>query len=464
MSGGFVHQYIPNSSPETLRRMLDEVGLNSIDALYRDIPENVKLKGRLQIPKAKSEYEVRRHVEDLLSKNRTVFETPCFIGGGCWPHYVPAAVDMVMERSEFATSYTPYQAEASQGILQALFEYQSLICELTEMDYVNSSMYDWATALGEAARMARRVTGRTNLIIPYYIDPQRSATLKAYSEPAGIRISSFEQDPETGQVVAEKLHEKITCETAAVYVENPSYLGYFERQIGLISDLTHDKGSLLIMGVDPISLGVVKPPGEYKADIVVGEGQPLGNHMNYGGPTLGIFACSGDRLLRQMPGRIVGLTSTLKGGDEAYCLVHQTREQHIRRERATSNICTNEALCAVAAAVYLSLLGPEGLRRLCETIMVKSHYAMKILSEIEGVGTPIFNAVHFKEFTVNFNNTGKRVHEIHRRLLEIGIQAGKILTEYPELGEASLYCVTEIHTREMIDSLAMNVRKILEEP
>ncbi|MEM3047830.1 MAG: aminomethyl-transferring glycine dehydrogenase subunit GcvPA [Candidatus Bathyarchaeia archaeon] len=461
MSGRMVHHYIPNSSPETLKMMLDEMRLNSIDELYTDIPDRVRLRGRLNIPKAMSEYEVERHVEELLLRNKTVFDAPCFLGGGCWPHYVPAAVEMVVGRSEFATSYTPYQAEASQGILQALFEYQSMICELTEMDYSNSSMYDWATALGEAARMARRVTGRNEIITPYYMDPHRASTLKVYSEPAGMKVLTCTQDPVTGQIVVEKLQEMITSQTAAVYVENPSYLGFFEKQIDLISDLAHDKGGLLIVGVDPISLGVVKPPGEYGADIVVGEGQPLGNHMNYGGPSLGIFACSGDRLLRQMPGRIVGLTSTLEGGDEAYCLVHQTREQHIRRERATSNICTNEALCAVAAAVYLSLLGPEGLRRLCETIMVKSHYAMKIMNSIDGVKTPIFEAPHFKEFTVNFKDTGRRVDEIHRRLLDRGIQAGKVLKEYPELGEAALYCVTEVHTKEMIDSLADNIREIL---
>ncbi|MCX6659646.1 MAG: aminomethyl-transferring glycine dehydrogenase subunit GcvPA [Candidatus Bathyarchaeota archaeon] len=455
------HPYLPNSSADTIRSMLEELGLDDIEQLYADIPENVWLKNKLKIPNSISEYDVERKVNDLLSKNVTTSDIPCFLGAGCWPHHVPAAIDTIVSRSEFLTSYTPYQAETSQGILQALFEYQSAICELTEMEYTNCSMYDWPTALGEVARMAKRATGRNEFLIPHYIDPERVATLKNYSEPAAISIIKFEQDRRTGQIIPEMLEKKVSEKTAAVYIENPSYLGYYEKQVDLISDLTHKRGGLFIVGVDPISLGITRPPGEYGADIVIGEAQPLGNHMNYGGPTLGIFACSGNRLLRQMPGRIIGLTRTLDGKDEAYCMVHQTREQHIRRERATSNICTNEALCAVAAAAYLALLGPSGLRKLCETILTKTHYAMKTLSEIDGVKAPFLDAAHFKEFTVNFDDTGKRAVEIHNEILKKGIHGGKILTHFPELGETALYCITEVHSRKNIDSLVEALREIL---
>ncbi|MEM4250287.1 MAG: aminomethyl-transferring glycine dehydrogenase subunit GcvPA [Candidatus Bathyarchaeia archaeon] len=461
MPDSITHPYLPNSPPQTRKKMLEVIGLHDVEQLYTDIPESVRLKERLKIPRSMPECEVRRYIENLLAKNRTASDMPCFLGAGCWNHHVPAAVDYVVNRSEFATSYTPYQAEASQGILQELFEYQSMICELTEMEYANSSMYDWPTALGEAARMAARVTGRDELLIPHYTGPERVATLMTYTEPAGIRIIRIAQDPHTGQIIPEDLERKITDRTAAVYVENPSFLGCYESQVDLISDLAHRKGSLLVVGVDPISLGVVRPPGDYGADIVIGEGQPLGNHMNYGGPTLGIFACSDGRLLRQMPGRIIGLTSTLDGKDVAYCMVHQTREQHIRRERATSNICTNEALCAVAAAVYLSLMGPAGLRRLCETIITKCHYAMRVLNRLDGVKAPLLDAFHFKEFTVNFDDAGRSAAAIHSELLKKGIHGGKVLTEFPELGQTALYCVTEVHSRPDIDALADALSEIL---
>jgi glycine dehydrogenase subunit 1 len=461
MADSVVHPYLPNSSPKTLKVMLAELELDGVEQLYEDVPETIRLKDKLKIPKSISEYEAKRHVESRLSKNKTSSDMPCFLGAGCWPHYVPAAVDTIVARSEFITSYTPYQAETSQGILQALFEYQSMICELTAMEYTNSSMYDWPTALGEAARMAKRVTGRDEFLIPHYIHPDRAATLKNYSEPAGIKVLEIDQDPKTGQIIPELLEKKISDKTAAVYIENPSYLGFFERQVDLVSELAHKRKNLLVVGVDPISLGIVRPPGEYGADIVIGEAQPLGNHMNYGGPTLGIFTCSGNRLLRQMPGRIIGLTTTLDGKDEAYCMTHQTREQHIRRERATSNICTNETLCAVAAATYLSLLGPKGLRKLCETILTRTHYAMKTLSKISGVKAPLLDAAHFKEFSVNFDGTGRRVTDINTELLKRGIHGGKIIAEFPEFGEMALYCVTETHTRQEIDSLANALSEIL---
>lgn len=443
--------------------MMQEIGIKSIDELYADIPEKYRLKKPLNIPEALSEFEVKRHVETLLSKNKTYNDMPVFLGAGCWPHYVPAVVKEIVQRSEFLTAYTPYQPEISQGMLQALFEYQSMICELTGMDVANCSMYDWASALGEAVRMAARITGRREILIPKIIHPERAATLHVYAEPPGIMIEQVAYERENGQINLEDLKNKISDKTTAVYIENPSYLGFIETQVDEISKEAHAHGALFIVGVDPTSLGILKPPGEYDADIVIGEAQPLGNAMNFGGPLLGIFACRGDmNLIRQMPGRIIGLTTTIDGSRQGFCMALQTREQHIRREKATSNICSNEALCAVASAVYMALLGPQGLRELGETIMYKANYAMRLISEIDGVKAPIFKSAHFKEFTVNFDGAGLSVKEVHKKLLQHKIHGGKdISKEVPELGQTAIYCVTEVHSKEEIERLAEVLKEVL---
>ena len=434
-----------------------EIGIRDISELYKDIPEKFLLKKKLNLPESGlSEFEVRKHVEALLSKNDGNNNMSVFLGAGCWPHYVPAVVQEIVERSELLTSYTPYQPEISQGMLQALFEYQSMICELTGMTVANCSMYDWASALGEAARMAARVRGRKEVLVPKIIHPERASTLKVYSDPVGIKVREVAYDAETGQLSLEDLKSKISDETAAVYIENPHYLGFIETQGEEISQIARLHNALLITGVDPTSLGLLKPPGKYGADIVVGEAQPLGNPMNFGGPLLGIMACRDDMsLMRQMPGRIIGLTTTQDNSRQGFCMTMQTREQHIRRERATSNICTNEALCAVASAVYIALLGPEGLRELAETNMYKANYAMRLLSRISSVRVPVFKSTHFKEFTVNFDRTNFKVSEVNKRLLEHKIQGGKDLSkEFPELGQAALFCVTETKSREEIQRLA----------
>ena len=457
------HPYIPNSQPENKKEMMQEIGIKNIDELYADIPKRYRLEKPLNLPKALSEFEVKRHIETLLSKNKTSSDMPMFLGAGCWPHYVPAVVKEIVQRSEFLTAYTPYQPEISQGMLQALFEYQSMICELTGMDVANCSMYDWSSALGEAARMAVRITRRSEVLIPRTIHPERTATLQVYGESADTKIQQLAYNEETGQISLEDLKSKISDRTAAVYIENPSSLGFIETQVDEIAKEAHARGALFIVGVDPTSLGILKPPGEYDADIVIGEAQPLGNAMNFGGPLLGIFACRDDMsLIRQMPGHIIGLTTTIDGGGQGFCMALQTREQHIRREKATSNICSNEALCAVASAVYVALLGPQGLRELGETIMYKANYAMRLLSEIEGVKTPVFKSLHFKEFTVNFDDAEISVKEVHKKLLQNKIHGGKdISEEFPELGETALYCVTEIHSKEEIERLAEVLARIV---
>ncbi|NWF87788.1 aminomethyl-transferring glycine dehydrogenase subunit GcvPA [Candidatus Bathyarchaeota archaeon] len=457
------HPYIPNSQKEIKQEMMREIGIKGIDELYADIPKKYSLKKPLNLPEALSEFEVKKHIETLLAKNKSSDNMPMFLGAGCWPHYIPAVVKEVIQRSEFLTAYTPYQPEISQGILQALFEYQSMICELASMEVANCSMYDWASALGEAARMAVRVTGRREILVPKIIHPERAAALQVYTEPAEIIIGQVAYEKKTGQISLNNLRDKISDKTAAVYIENPSYLGFIETQVDEISKEADNHDALFIVGIDPTSLGVLKPPGDYGADIVIGEAQPLGNAMNFGGPLLGIFACRDDMsLIRQTPGRIIGLTTTMDGSRQGFCMTLQTREQHIRREKATSNICSNEALCAVASAVYMALLGPQGIRELGETIAYNVNYAMHLLSEINGVKAPIFDSAHFKEFTVNFDQAELSVKEVHEKLLHNNIHGGKdISKEFPELGETALYCITEIHSKKEIERLAEVLAKIV---
>ena len=459
------NRYIPNDTREIRRKLKREVGIRDIEDLFSDIPEHIRLRKPISLPGPLSELEVRREIEKISGKNRTVKELVSFLGAGISPHHVPAVVDEISSRSEFLTSYTPYQPEISQGILQALFEYQSVICEILDMEVANCSMYDWASSLGEAARMAARVTQRNEFVVPHYISPERMTVLRTYAEPAGIRVIETNQNITDGQIDLEDLKSKISNNTAGVYIENPSYLGFLIDSVESVAETVHDVGGLFIVGVDPISLGILRPPGSYGADIAIGEGQPLGNYMNGGGSLLGIFACKGENaLVRQMPGRIVGMSTTQDGTERAFCMVLQTREQHIRRHKATSNICTNEALCALRAAVYLALLGHKGLRELGENILSKTYYTIKKLSDIKSLRVPFFEFTHLKEFTVNFSPSSKSVSEINRELLKRGILGGKPLScEFQELGQTSLYCVTELHTVEDIDSLKKNLEEILED-
>lgn len=455
------HPYLPNSVPEIKEKMMEEIGIGSIDELFSDIPDELKFHGELDISGPYSEAELRKEVSGTLEKNWSL-RCPPFLGGGVWPHYVPAVVDEIVSRAEFLTSYTPYQPEITQGMLQSIFEYQSLMCELLGMEVSNASVYDWATGLGEAARMASRLTRKTSILVPSLMNTNRLAVLRSYAEPAGITTVQVDYDKTTGQMDIEDLKEKMDDKTAAVYIENPSYLGFIEEGVEAIGEVAHDSKALFIVGVDPISLGLLKPPGDYDADIVIGEGQPLGNHMNFGGPLLGIFACKDQpRMIRQMPGRLIGMTETLEGSKRAFAMTLQTREQHIRREKATSNICSNQALCALASAVYLSLMGPKGMRELSEVVASRARYAMRKIGELPGVRAPVFNSFHFKEFTVKFRT--KSVSEAHLGLLDRGIHGGKsLVNEFPELEETALYSVTEMHTKRDIDRLVSVLGEALE--
>ncbi len=452
---------MPNSVPEIKEKMMEEIGIFSIDELYSDVPEELKFNRELDIPGPFTEAEVRKEVSGILEKNSKL-QCPPFLGGGVWPHYVPVVVDEIVRRAEFLTSYTPYQPEISQGILQSIFEYQSLICELVGMEVANSSMYDWATSLGEAARMASRLTRRNTVIVSDLISPDRYSVMRAYTDPAGIEVVKVGHDESTGLIDLDDLKDKVNKEIAGVYIENPSYLGFIEENVDSIAEIIHDSKALFIVGVDPISLGLIKPPGEYDADIVIGEGQPLGNHMNYGGPLLGIFACKSDaKMIRQLPGRIIGITESEDRKKRGFTMTLQTREQHIRREKATSNICSNQALCAVATATYLSLLGPNGMKELSELVASKARYAIRKINKLPNVKAPHYSSFHFKEFTVQYNE--RTAVEVHNALLDNGLHGGKILNEqFPDLGESALYCVTEQHTKKDIDRLVSVMAEVLE--
>jgi glycine dehydrogenase subunit 1 len=449
------HPYIPNTR-EIREQMLAEIGVASIDNLFSDIPEKIRLKKALKLPAQMSELEVRQDVQKMLAQNKPFTQMLSFLGGGLWLHHIPAHVRSLVQRSEFLTSYTPYQAEVSQGMLQALFEYQSMICELTGMDVSNASMYDWATAVGEAALMCARVTGRKKILVPELMSPERFSVLQNYALGPGLDLVKIGYDWTTGQLDLSQLRAKLGQDVACVYIENPSYLGFLETRAKEIADAVHKAGALFVVGVNPISLGLLKAPGDYGADIVVGEGQPLGNPVSFGGPTLGIFACRDDvKLIRQIPGRLVGATTTLDEKTRGFIMVLQTREQHIRRERATSNICSNEALCAVAAAIYLASLGPRGLRELAETCAANASYAMKKLGAIDGLEAPIFASPHFNEFTLRCTQPKLAIKKFNAKLLKQGVQGGKpIKGEFPEFGETALLCTTELHRKEDIDRLA----------
>jgi glycine dehydrogenase subunit 1 len=453
------HPLLPNLDDNIVAEMLKKVGVSSISELFSDIPENFILKRRLRIPEGKSESTISREVYEKLAKNHTPPEALCFLGGGVWPHYIPAAIDSIVSRQEFYTSYTPYQPEVSQGILQALFEYQSLMCDILGMEVTNSSMYDWASAAGEAVRMVAKITRRSVFLVSSNIGPERLSVIRTYVEPLGLELKEIEFDKRSGELELASLESALSNKVAGIYFENPNYFGVIEGRVGEIVDSVHRVGGLAVVGVDPISLAVIKEPGSYGADIAIGEGQPLGIPMNYGGPHIGIFAVSNLNLARSMPGRLIGMTTVKNSSDRAFCMVLQTREQHIRREGATSNICTNQSLMAVSVASYLALLGKKGFKRLGEVILANSHYAAERIARIDGVKAPLFTGSFFKEFVAGYRVSASKVFE---ELAKRGIFAGYPLsTHFKGIGEAGSYCITEVHTSSDIERLARTLEEVL---
>lgn len=427
--------------------MLDRLGIQSVDDLFADIPPEVRIKG-LELPAGMEEAAAVLAVQRLLDRNETTEDLLSFLGGGVYDMYVPAVVDAIVGRSEFYTAYTPYQAEMSQGLQQALFEYQSLIAELTGMDAANSSMYDASSALGEAALMAHRLSRRREFVVPRALHWQKRAVLENYARGARLRIREVDLDPESGSLDLAHLERLVGPETGGIYVELPSLFGLLDEGILQVADAYPDP--LLVVGINPLAQGILRPPGEFGADIVIGEGQALGGSLNLGGPSLGIFACRKE-YVRKMPGRVIGLTAD-RGGRRSFCMTLQTREQHIRRERATSNICTNEALLAIGAAVYLAHLGADGLRQLGIRLVKRARDLMARLSAVEGFEAPAFPGAYFNEFPVRAHRPWT---ELQTGLRTQGIIGGIDLTaHFPDLGALALYAVTDRHRQEDFDRLA----------
>jgi glycine dehydrogenase subunit 1 len=456
-----VHPYIPNSVPEVKAEMLAEIGVDDIDDLYEDIPEELRFRGKLNIPDGMtSEIELKRHVENVLSQNQTCGEHISFLGGGSYRHYVPAICDEISSRSEFLTAYAgePYE---DHGRFQALFEYQSLMGELLEMDVVNVPTYDWGQAASTSIRMAGRITGRKVVLVADTISPDRLKVIRTYCEPV-MRIEIVGHSLGTAGLDIDDLNGRLNDSVAGLYMENPTHFGNVEESGRAIADALHKNGSILVVGVDPLSLGVLAPPSHYGADIACGDIQTLGVHTYFGGALGGFIATHDDeKYIMEYPSRLFGICRTEREGEWGFGDVAYGRTSFAVREQGKEFVGTAAALYGISAAVYLSLMGPAGMRELDQNIIQKSQYAMRRLSELEGVRLR-FDAFHFKEFVVDFSATGRTVAEINRALLAQGIFGGHDLgDDFAELEGCALYAVTEVLTREDIDRLVDALRAYL---
>ena len=457
-----VYPYIPNSVPAIKQQMLREVEAESIEELYAEIPERLRLKRKMNLPAPyRSEYTLRRHVEELLAKNVTSGEFLSFLGAGCYQHYVPAVCDEVNQRNEFLTAYSG-RAFEDHGRYQALFEYASMMGELLNMDVVSLPTYDGYQAAATSIRMAARITGRRRVLVSRAIGPDKLSKILDYCAP-DLLISLVGFDRTTGQLDIRALASVLSTQTAAVCFENPGYLGCLETQGAEIAQLAHQHGALCIVGADPISLGVLTPPIEYGADIVYGDIQALGMHMQFGSGHAGFIATRDEeRFVSEYPTRLYGIAPTIVPGEYGFGEVAFERTSFIKREGGKEWLGTMANLWGITAGVYLALLGPQGMVELGESIMSRAGYAMMELNNIKGIRAPAFQAPHFKEFVVNFDDAGKTVAEINKALLAQGIFGGKDLPEFPEMGQSALYCVTEVHTKADIDTLACALRKVVE--
>jgi glycine dehydrogenase subunit 1 len=457
----YAHPYIPNTVPEVRDAMLKEIGLTSMEQLHDAIPDSLKLQREMDLPPAMNEYELRRHIDGLLAKNKHGGDYLNFLGAGCWQHFIPAVCDEINQRSEFVTAYAgePYE---DHGRFQALFEYQSLLAELVDMDVVNVPTFDWAQAASTAIRMAGRITGRKIVLLPRSVDPDKAAIIRNYCTPV-MDIQYVDIDQVTGRMDLNDLRSKLSDDTAAIYFENPGYLGIIEDQGAEIAELAHKINAVSIVGVDPISLGVLEPPGRYGADIICGDLQPLGMHMNFGGGQAGFIATRDEeKYVMEYPSRLFGIVPTEVEGEYGFGDVAYERTSFALREKGKESVGTQTALWGITAGVYLALLGPVGMQEVGSTIIQKSHYAAKQISRIPGVSLRFENGTFFKEFVVDFNDTGLTVDEINQRLMETGIFGGKDLSSsYPAWGQCALYCVTETHTQADLDQLVDALRSIV---
>jgi glycine dehydrogenase subunit 1 len=437
--------YILNTAADQ-QAMLDAIGARKIDDLFRNIPDKLRLHRQLQVPRALTEIELQQHMAELAAKNQSADNAVCFLGGGSYDHFIPAVVDAVASRSEFYTAYTPYQAEASQGSLQAFYEYQTLICQLTGMDVANASLYEGGSAVAESVLMALSIhAGRRKVVVAESVHPEYRLTLSTYLANLPVEVTTLPTP--NGVLDPDSLQKVVDDQTLCVIVQHPNFFGACE-DVDAIGKICHARGALYVVSFDPISLGLLRRPGQYGADIAVAEGQCLGNPMVYGGPYLGIMACR-QEFVRKIPGRLVGQTVD-RNGKRCWVLTLQTREQHIRREKATSNICTNQGLFALRAAVYLAALGPQGLRETADLCLRKAHYLAGELGRIAGV-TLKYQRPFFKEFTVQVPGN---VAGLLERLLKAGYHAGLDLGRwYGTLKNCISIAVTEKRTRTELDGL-----------
>jgi glycine dehydrogenase subunit 1 len=435
-------RYIPNS-PDERKAMLQNIGVAGIEELFQQIPENLRLNSPIGIGEAMSEPDLIAYFRDLAAKNAANFQS--FLGAGAYSHFIPVIIDSLISRSEFFTAYTPYQPELSQGTLQYIFEFQTMTCQLTGMEVANASLYDGSTGLAEAVLMAQRITRRDKFIIADSVHPQYREVVELYTKHMGLQFD-YAAHAESGALEVSNL--PVDKETAAVVVQSPNFFGCIE-DLQALAETAHAAGALLIVAVaEGLSFGALKSPGACGADIVVAEGQSFGIPLSYGGPYCGMFATL-EKYIRQMPGRLVGETKD-HHGRRGYVLTLSTREQHIRREKATSNICTNQGLFALMATIYLATLGRKGVQEVAQQNLQKAHYAAQQIAALEGFSLP-FAAPFFNEFVVK---TPQPANQVLSRLLDKQILGGIALdTYYPEMSDALLVCVTETTRREAIDKL-----------
>jgi glycine dehydrogenase subunit 1 len=460
------HPYMANSVPEVQEEMLSAIGAESIEELFSQIPQSHRLRGELDLPPALvSEVELARHLRDLLARNESCEQNLSFLGAGCWQHYVPAVCDEIVRRTEFLTPVwgTP---SSDYGRNQAWFEFCSQLGELLALDFVGLPVYSWGCAAGHAIRMASRLNGRREVLVAGASDPERLGVIRTYCEPretaSHLDVTTVAFDPSTGRIDLGELEAKLSEQTAAVYFENPSYLGTIEADAAEIVRLAHDAGAEAVVGVDPISLGVLAPPGDYGADIAVGTLQPLGVHMSCGGGVGGFIASRDEeRYARQYPTLNISLCDTVVPGERGFgvALFHQT--SYGLREEGNDWTGNSTYLWAIAAAAYMSLLGPRGFEEVGSRIMQGSHSAASLLDALPGVRV-VWPAGFFKEFVVSFDDAGVPVAEVNRRLRAHRIFGGKdISRDVPALGQSALYCVTELHTREDLERLAGALEEVL---
>ncbi len=437
---------------QDIQSMLATIGVGSIDELFAPIPASHRLGEPLNVPAGVSEYELLTDVRRLAKKNTGCDELTCFLGGGAADHFIPSVVGELAEQAEFRTAYTPYQAEASQGSLQAFFEYQTMLCQLTGMEVSNASLYEQASAVAEAVLMARTIARRRRALVSAVIHPDALTVLDTYTNAQPLDVVRIGRAG--GLTDLSALRDGLNDQTAAVVVQSPNHLGGIEP-LGDIVEATHKAGGLVIVSIDPLSCGVLKPPGAFGVDIVVGEGQPLGIPLSYGGPYCGFMTCR-EEFVRKVPGRVVGMAKDVDG-KTAFCLALQTREQHIKRERATSNICTNQGLMAMRVAVYLAAMGKNGLAKVASLCLDKAHYAADRIAALPGYSLA-FDAPFFKEFTVR---TDRDVAKVMDHCRSRGILAGIPLDcWYPDLADCFLVTVTEKRTKDEIDSLVTALKSV----